>query len=222
MGDFRDLGYLPETLVNYLALLGWNPGDDREVMTIKEMIDCFTLERINPKPASFDEKKLQWMNGQHIHRCDDNLLLTIMKEGLAAKGFDLSNEPEARLLEIVKQLKPRAHFVQDLAEMSTYFFKAPETYDEKGAKKHFGEGSRALATEVRNMLASIEDFRTTVIEHEFYALAERIGHKVGELVGAPRLAVSGVTAGPGLWELFELLGKEETLRRIDVALPLMG
>lgn len=222
VGDFRDLGYLPETLVNYLALLGWNPGDDREVMSVKEMIDCFTLERINPKPASFDEKKLQWMNGQHIHVCDDAMLLAIMKEGLAAKGFDLSNEPEARLLEIVKQLKPRAHFVQDLAEMSTYFFKAPETYDEKGAKKHFGEGSKALCSQVRDMLAAIEDFKTPVIEHEFYALAERIGHKVGELVGAPRLAVSGVTAGPGLWELFELLGKEETLRRIDVALPLMG
>lgn len=222
VGDFRDLGYLPETLVNYLALLGWNPGDDREVMTIKEMIDCFTLERINPKPASFDEKKLQWMNGQHIHMCDDAMLLGIMKEGLAAKGFDLSAEPEARLLEIVKQLKPRAHFVQDLAEMSTYFLKAPETYDEKGAKKHFGEGSKALCQQVRDMLASIEDFKTPVIEKEFYALAERIGHKVGELVGAPRLAVSGVTAGPGLWELFELLGKEETLRRIDVALPLMG
>lgn len=222
VGDFRDLGYLPETLVNYLALLGWNPGDDREVMTVKEMIESFTLERINPKSASFDEKKLQWMNGQHIHMCDDAMLLGIMKEGLAAKGFDISNEPEARLLEIVKQLKPRAHFVQDLAEMSTYFFKAPETYDEKGAKKHFGEGSRALATQVRDMLASIEDFKTPVIEHEFYALAERIGRKVGDLVGAPRLAVSGVTVGPGLWELFEILGKEETLRRIDVALPLMG
>ncbi|MCQ2098166.1 MAG: glutamate--tRNA ligase [Fibrobacter sp.] len=222
VGDFRDLGYLPETLVNYLALLGWNPGDDREVMTIKEMIDCFTLERINPKPASFDEKKLQWMNGQHIHMCDDAMLLGIMKEGLAAKGFDLSNERSARLLEIVKNLKPRAHFVQDLAEMSTYFFKAPETYDEKGAKKHFGEGSKELCQQVRDMLASIEDFKTPVIEKEFYALAERIGHKVGELVGAPRLAVSGVTAGPGLWEMFEIIGKEETLRRIDVALPLMG
>lgn len=222
VGDFRDLGYLPETLVNYLALLGWNPGDDREVMKLQEMIDAFKLERINPKSAMFDEKKLQWMNGQHIHMCDDAALLSIMKEGLAAKGFDLSNERSARLLEIVKNLKPRAHFVQDLAEMSTYFFKAPETYDEKGAKKHFGEGSKALCQQVRDMLASIEDFKTPVIEKEFYALAERIGHKVGELVGAPRLAVSGVTAGPGLWELFELLGKEETLRRIDVALPLMG
>lgn len=76
VGDFRDLGYLPETLVNFLALLGWNPGDDREVMSVKEMIDCFTLERINPKAVAFDEKKLQWMNGQHIQICDNQFLLS--------------------------------------------------------------------------------------------------------------------------------------------------
>ena len=221
VGDFRDLGYLPETLVNYLALLGWNPGDDREVMTIPEMISCFTLDRINPKSASFDEKKLQWMNGQHIHMCDNAFLKDLMKEGLTKKGIDLSNESEERLDMIVTLLKPRAHFVQDLADMAVYFFKAPTSYDEKGAKKHFGPGSKAIATLVRDTLAAIDDFKTPVIEKAFYDLAERCGHKVGELVGAPRLAVSGVTAGPSLWELFETVGKEETLRRIDAALPLM-
>ncbi len=221
VGDFRDLGYLPETLVNYLALLGWNPGDDREVMNLQEMIDCFTLERINPKSASFDKKKLQWMNGQHIHKCDDTMLLSIMKDGLSAKGIDVSREPETLLLEIVKQLKPRAHFVQDLADMSVYFFRAPENYDEKGVKKHFGEGSKEIATSVREALAQVTDFTTPVIEKTFYDLAANNGRKVGDLVGAVRLAVSGVTVGPSLWELFELVGKEETLRRIDIALPFM-
>lgn len=222
VGDFRDLGYLPETLVNYLALLGWNPGDDREVMTLKEMIDAFTLERINPKSAMFDEKKLQWMNGQHIHMCDDAFLAGIMKEGLTGLGIDVSAEPEARIAEIVKLLKPRAHFVQDLAQMATYFFRAPTEYDEKGKAKHFGAGSKQIATEVREGLAALTDFTTPVIEKMFYDLAAATGRKVGDMVGAVRLAVSGVTAGPGLWELFEVVGKEEVLRRIDVALPLMG
>ena len=84
VGDFRDLGFLPETLVNFLALLGWNPGDDREVMTIQEMIDVFTLERINPKAVAFDEKKLQWMNGQHIHQADEKFLADYMVKGLEA------------------------------------------------------------------------------------------------------------------------------------------
>lgn len=222
VGDFRDLGYLPETLVNYLALLGWNPGDDREVMTLKEMIDAFTLERINPKSAMFDEKKLQWMNGQHIHMCDDAFLAGIMKEGLTGLGIDVSAEPETRIAEIVKLLKPRAHFVQDLAQMATYFFRAPTEYDEKGKAKHFGAGSKQIATEVREGLAALTDFTTPVIEKMFYDLAAATGRKVGDMVGAVRLAVSGVTAGPGLWELFEVVGKEEVLRRIDVALPLMG
>ncbi|MCF0216466.1 MAG: glutamate--tRNA ligase [Fibrobacteraceae bacterium] len=222
VGDFRDLGYLPETLVNYLALLGWNPGDDREVMTVKEMVDCFTLERINPKSASFDEKKLQWMNGQHIHQCDDEFLAGFMMEGLKAKGINVDGEPKERIAEIVKLLKPRAHFMQDLADQSVYFFVAPATYDEKGKSKQWGPGSKEIASAVRNALANVETFTTPNIEKAFMDLTVSRGCKLGDLVGAVRLAVSGVTAGPGLWELFEVVGKEETLRRIDVALPMMG
>lgn len=222
VGDFRDLGYLPETLINYLALLGWNPGDDREVMTVKEMTDCFTLERINPKSASFDEKKLQWMNGQHIHMCDNSFLKNIMKDGLQKLGIDISNEPTQRLDEIIELLKPRAHFVQDLANMAVYFFKAPTEYDEKGKSKHFGAGSREIATAVYKALENIDDFTTPNIEAAFVKLTEERNCKLGELVGAVRLAVSGVTAGPGLWELFEVVGKQETLRRINTALPLMA
>ena len=221
VGDFRDLGYLPETLVNYLALLGWNPGDDREVMSVQEMIDAFTLERINPKAVSFDEKKLQWMNGQHIHLTDNSVLLNIMKEDLKKLGIDTQNETEERLNEIVTLLKPRAHFLGDLAKMSVYFFKAPETYDEKGKAKHFGKGSRNIAQDVYNALSSVEDFKTKQIEDAFILLTEKRNCKLGELVGAVRLAVSGVTAGPGLFELFEVVGKEEVLKRIEKALPLM-
>ena len=222
VGDFRDLGYLPETLVNYLALLGWNPGDDREVMTVEEIVKCFTLDRINPKAASFDEKKLQWMNGQHIHMCDNEFLAKVMCEDLAKKGIDVSNEPKERIMEIVKLLKLRAHFMFDFANMSTYFFVAPTEYDEKGKAKYFGAGSREIATAVRDALSCVEDFVAPDIEAAFIALAKSRACKLGDLVGAVRLAVSGVTAGPGLWELFEVVGKEETLRRIDAALPLMG
>jgi len=221
VGDFRDLGYLPETLVNFLALLGWNPGDDREVMSVKEMIDCFTLERINPKAVAFDEKKLQWMNGQHIQICDNQFLLSVLKEALHAEGIDYSNSSEERLLEIVKLLKPRAKFLQDFAQMSSYFFKAPETFDEKGQRKHWAEGSREIASAVCQAMKTIDEFTTPNIEKAFNDLAVSRNCKLGELVGAVRLAVSGVTAGPGLWELFEVVGKEEVINRIEKALPLM-
>lgn len=221
VGEFRELGYLPETLVNYLALLGWNPGDDREVMTLDEMIGAFKLENIHPTAVKFDMKKLQWMNMQHIHTTPNETLLAEMKSGLEKLGIPMENEPAERLNEIVELLKPRAHFLKDLAEMSVYFFKAPTSYDEKGMRKQWGPGSREIAHAVREMLAAVEPFKTAEIEKGFLALAERRGCKLGDLVGAVRLAVSGVTAGPGLWELFEVVGKDETLRRIDIAEPLM-
>lgn len=221
VGDFRDLGYLPDTLVNYLALLGWNPGDDREVMSIKEMVDCFTLERISPKAVAFDEKKLQWMNGQHIHLCEDSCLVNILKEGLNKLDIDYSSSSEERLLEIVKLLKPRARFLQDLAQMGVYFFKAPDSFDEKGKRKQWGEGSRAIASAVLEAMRSIETFTTPNIEKAFNDLTVSRQCKLGELVGAVRLAVSGVTAGPGLWELFEVVGQEEVVKRIESALPSM-
>ena len=208
-------------MVNYLALLGWNPGDDREVMSLDEMIQAFKLENIHPTAVKFDEKKLQWMNMQHIHTTPNDVLLKEMVAGLEAKGISTANEPAERLNMIVEMLKPRAHFLKDLADMSVYFFKAPTEYDEKGKRKQWGAGSREIAHAVREMLATVEPFTTPEIEKGFVELTEKCGCKLGDLVGAVRLAVSGVTAGPGLWELFEVVGKAETLRRIEVAEPLM-
>lgn len=221
VGEFRELGYLPEALVNYLALLGWNPGDDREVMTLDEMIGAFKLENIHPTAVKFDMKKLQWMNMQHIHTTPNETLLAEMKSGLEKLGIPVENEPAERLNEIVELLKPRAHFLKDLAEMSVYFFRAPTSYDEKGMRKQWGPGSGEIAHAVREMLVTVEPFKAAEIEKGFLSLAESRGCKLGDLVGAVRLAVSGVTAGPGLWELFEVVGKDETLRRIDAAEPLM-
>ncbi len=221
VGDFRDLGYLPESLVNFLALLGWNPGDDREVMSIREMIDSFTLERINPKAVSFDEKKLQWMNGQHIRLTQTSLLAERLKKDLAEGGIAVSNYAEIYFEKVAEMLKPRIHFLQDLAAMAMFFFKAPESFDEKGQKKNWGEGSRGIAQAVKNALQTTEPFTAGSIENAFQTLAQTRECKLGDLVGAVRLAVSGTTAGPGLWEIFETLGKEESLRRITFAEPLM-
>ena len=221
VGEFRELGYLPETMVNYLALLGWNPGDDREVMTLDEMIQAFKLENIHPTAVKFDEKKLQWMNMQHIHTTPNEVLLKEMVAGLEAKGISVAGESAERLNAIVEMLKPRAHFLKDLADMAVYFFKTPTEYDEKGRRKHWAAGSREIARSVREMLMSVEPFTTPEIEKGFVKLTEKRGCKLGELVGAVRLAVSGVTAGPGLWELFEVVGKDETIRRIANAEPLM-
>ncbi|HHX14729.1 MAG TPA: glutamate--tRNA ligase [Fibrobacter sp.] len=221
VGDFRDLGYLPKTLINFLALLGWSPGDDREVMGIQEMIDAFSLNRINPKAVAFDEKKLQWMNGQHIQRADNDLLANVIRKGLDELKIDTSSFNADYLLSVVGLLKPRAHFLTDLPTMAAYFFTAPTEFDEKAKKKNWGEGSRSIAQSVRNALEPLSDFNAATIEQAFQALSESSGHGLGQLVGAVRLAVSGLSGGPGLWEMFELIGKENVLNRIQIAEALM-
>lgn len=190
-------------------------------MSIQEMIDAFSLERINPKAVAFDEKKLQWMNGQHIHRSDDKFLADQMVKGLETIEIKTSSFSEDYILAVVKLLKSRAHFLTDLPSMASYFFTTPKTFDEKAKSKNWGAGSRAIAQSVRNALEPLTEFNSTSIEQAFHALTESSGLRLGDLVGAVRLAVSGVSAGPGLWETFELLGKENVLSRIQDAEPLM-
>jgi glutamyl-tRNA synthetase len=225
VGDFRDLGYLPEALVNFLALLGWNPGDDREVMTLEEMIGCFSLDRISPKAAAFDEKKLEWMNGQHIHHKDSNWLADYMRQDLGTvlegSGIDVDAIPQAKLIFICNLLKTRIHFLKELAESSKYFFIAPTSYDEKAKAKAFGTGSRAITQAVRSQLAGLSLFDHKRIEQGFMDVCTQLDLKLGNLVHPIRLAVSGVAAGPGLFELLEAVGQGEVLRRLDAALPLM-
>jgi len=221
VGDFRDLGYLPETLVNFLALLGWNPGDDREVMALQEMLDCFTLDRISPKSAAFDEKKLEWMNGQHIHHKDSNWLADYLRTGLAAVGVDASQVEQAKLVYIVNLLKTRVHFLKEIPEMSVYFFKAPTVYDEKARTKAWGAGSRAIVASIRESLAKLTAFDAHSIEQVFMSLTTET-LKLGNLVHPVRLAVSGISTGPGLFELLEVVGQAEVVHRLEVAEPLMG
>ncbi len=221
VGDFRELGYLPEALVNFLALLGWNPGDEREVMSLEEMINSFSLDRINPKSVAFDEKKLKWMNGQHLHRCDHSVLLEALLDGLKKESIQTEDFNKEYHLKVVEMLKTRVSFLTDLAPMASYFYKKPSHFDEKAQKKNWGENSLSISKSVRNELEKLTDFNAVSIEKAFQQLAESSQIGLGKIVGVVRLAVSGVAGGPGLWEMFELLGQSEVLNRIENAESLM-
>ena len=223
VGDFRDLGYLPETLVNFLALLGWNPGDEREVMSKEELIECFSIDRISPTSAAFDEKKLLWMNGQHIRLSDDSLLLEKLKEDLPeiVPEESLEGVSNAKLLHIVQVLKSRINFLNDLAPMAAYFFVAPQEYDEKAAKRAFREGSLEVSELIINALEELDSFETEVVEGAFKKVCETHNRKLGQLVHPIRVAVSGTGVGPGLFELLSLVGQKEVIARIKKAQPLM-
>jgi glutamyl-tRNA synthetase len=211
VGDFRDLGYLPHTLVNFLSLLGWSPGDDREVMSLKEMVEAFSLERIHPKAVAFDEKKLEWMNGMHIRTLPDSHFAEELKK-LYPNETD-----EGKFLKVAALLKPRLKFTNELPAMSNYFFERPQKIeDEKAYAKYWTEQSPEhiglVAAELEKIAES--DFKIKNIEAAFMDVCEKSKIKLGALAQPVRLAVSGVGAGPGLWEILECLGKNECIYRI--------
>ena len=214
VGDFRDLGYLPHALVNFLSLLGWSPGDDREVMSLKEMIDAFSLERIHPKAVAFDEKKLEWMNGMHIRTLPDSFFADELKK------LYPNCQDESKFLKVAELLKPRLKFTTELASMSKYFFEAPEKCeDEKAKAKYWTEQSPEHIDLVSKELEKIanEDFCVKNIEAAFMKVCESNGLKLGLLAQPARLVISGVGAGPGLWEIIECIGKNECIYRMGKA-----
>jgi len=214
VGDFRDLGYLPHALVNFLSLLGWSPGDDREVMSLKEMIDAFSLERIHPKAVAFDEKKLEWMNGMHIRALPDSFFADELKK------LYPNCQDENKFLKVAELLKPRLKFTTELASMSKYFFEAPEKCeDEKAKAKYWTEQSPEHIDLISKELEKIsnEDFCIKNIEAAFMKVCESNNIKLGLLAQPARLVICGVGAGPGLWEIIECIGKNECVYRMGRA-----
>jgi glutamyl-tRNA synthetase len=215
VGDYRELGYLPEAMVNFLSLLGWSPGEDLEFMEREVLIEKFTLDRVNPKSAVFDEKKLEWLNGQYFLRREPEFFLPLVKPLYEKAGVDLSTVSDERLLQIIGLLKDRSKRLPDFVDTGLYFFKDPDTYEEKARAKHFGEGSADL---LEGLIAVVEglgaEYSASGLEAAYKAFAETSGRKGGELIHPTRLAISGIPFGPGLYELMEALGREVVLRRM--------
>jgi glutamyl-tRNA synthetase len=216
VGDYRDLGYLPEAMVNFLSLLGWSPGEDLELMERDVLIEKFTLERIHPKSAVFDEKKLEWLNGQYFLRREPEYFLPLVKPLWEKAGIDLTSFPDSYLLHCIALLKDRSKRLTDFTD-SVYFFRDPDSYEEKARLKQFGEGSADLLETLIAQIEAVADYSAATLETAYKAFAEANGRKVGELIHPTRLAISGMPFGPGLYELMDALGKDAVLRRMRTA-----
>ncbi|MBD3170097.1 MAG: glutamate--tRNA ligase [candidate division Zixibacteria bacterium] len=223
--EYRNQGIFPETLFNFLSLLGWNPGDDREIMTRDELIEAFRLERISPRNAVFDPVKLEWMNSEYIRRMDDNELLDKARWSLIEAGLTTRLSIESHWkwhLRVVQLLKERVKTLNDFPRMARYFYTDEFDYDEKGQKKHFfkePDDSLDMLKRFRDELSRVgDDFRQDEIEAALRGLSEKMHIKPALLIHPTRLAVTGMTGGPGLFELMELLGKEKCLQRINRAI----
>lgn len=217
--DWRDDGYLPEALINYVALLGWTPEEaNRELFTREELIGAFTIERWGKSAARFDRKRLDWLNGQHIRRLSATDLCDRVLPILAKAGFDTSMKDRAWLVRMAEVCQEKIATLNNIVEYTDYFFQDIAAYEEKGARKQF-QKPEALARvfEIEATIQGIEDWSCDVIKAAFETLAAREGRSLGEYVHPTRLALTGKSVGPGLFELAELLGKEECHRRIGKA-----
>ncbi len=214
--EFRDQGYLPEALVNFLALLGWSPGDDREILSLDEMIQAFDLKRVGKRGAVFDYQKLQWMNGEYIRRLPPEELYRRALPFMERAGLVKTPEDREKFRKIVPLLQERVKTLGEFPYAAEYFFREVETYDEKGLKKHL-KNPEILdhLAELRNRLAALETFDKDSIEQTLRGLAQELGIGAGKLIHPTRLALTGRTFGPGLFELMEVLGKETCIRRLD-------
>jgi glutamyl-tRNA synthetase len=216
--DYQRAGYLPEALRNFLALLGWAPGGDREIMSLDEMIAAFSLERVQAKAAVFDETKLEWMNGVYLQGKSVDALLPDVKALWAKMGLpEAALRDEDHLRHVVALFRERSRRIGEIAENSRYFFRDPDGYDPQAAKKYFKADALPLLDALLSRLRALEPFRRDALEGLYRGLAGELGVAAGKLIHPTRLAVSGVGFGPGLFEMLEALGRETVLRRLAKA-----
>jgi glutamyl-tRNA synthetase len=217
--DYRRKGYLPEALVNFVAFLGWNPGDEREIFSKEELVREFSLERVGKSGAVFNIEKLNWLNAQHLRLKSGREILAMLRAELKnGRGDGEREAADEYLLSVVEAMRERVTFVGDYLDKSPYFFRAPETYEPESVSKRWKPESpnhlRALLAE----FAALDNPQAADFESALQRTAERSQIKKSELIHPLRLAVSGMGAGPGLFDILAILGKDETIRRINAAI----
>jgi glutamyl-tRNA synthetase len=216
---YREEGYYPEAFINMLALLGWNPGTEKEIFSMEELAETFTLERVGRSGSRFDPEKAKWFNHQYIQRKPDNQLALEFKKFLRAKGYP---EEVIGIETLVALVKERVSFVKDIWEQTDFFFQAPESYDQEVIKKRWKNDSATLLIELRSLLDKTDDFSATVTENVIKKWIEEKGYNMGTVMNAFRLVIVGALRGPHMFEIISWLGKPETLKRIDRGLSVIG
>lgn len=212
---YRESGYLPEAVINFLALLGWNPGNDKEIMTMDELIKLFSIEKCSKSGAKFDYEKGKWFNHQYIQICPDSEIASMFYPILEEKGIDV---PIEFVENIVKLVKERVTFVKDLWDQSSFFFIAPVSYDEKVVKKRWKEESPVQMSELSEIIKGIDVFSAHNQEVIVKSWIESKGYHLGNIMNAFRLAIVGESKGPHMFDITAAIGKDETIARLERAI----
>lgn len=215
--EFRDEGYLPAALVNYLALLGWSPGGDQDIYDLETMANKFDLNHVSRSAAIYDVKKLAWMNGHYLAEADIDALMALVSKKAQAIGWLTSTNTEY-FKKAINLVHTRAKTIDNIFEEAEYFFNPVATYDEKGLTKHFQKpGSTEKLEAVKQVITTVPVFTARPLEDALRAKADQMGLKAAELIHPTRLALSGRTNTPGLFEVMEILGRDCCIARIENA-----
>lgn len=216
--DYKKQGYQKEALINFIAFLGWNPGDEREIFSLFELEKEFSLDRVGKSGAVFNIEKLNWINGQHLRLETIESLLNQLKPILETYNIKASDE---YLKKVIRCMRERVNFLHEFITVSSYFFKDPEFYDQEAISKRWKETTSTNLKKLCEKLSLISSFDHDSIQKVVVDFAQEFNLKTSELVHPIRLAISGVSVGPSLYELMEVLGKDVCLKRIEKAMEII-
>ena len=215
---YRESGYLPEAVINFLALLGWNPGDDTEVMSMDELISKFSFDHCSRSGAKFAFEKGKWFNHTYIQKLTDAELADLFRPAAAAAGINLGGFSADYIAKAVGTLKSRINFVKDLTDQARFYFEAPTAYAPKDVKKRWSAETPALMEQLATLLEGLDDFSAAAAEPVVMDWIKSNGLHMGNVMNAFRLAVVGECKGPHMFEITEILGKAETVKRLRAAI----
>jgi len=217
---YKDEGFLPEAILNYLAFLGWSPKTEEEIFSLEELIHHFTIKNINKTPAIFDIERLEWLNREWMNRLGSKEIASRLMKYLKENGILV--ESKEYLEKIVRVMSNRPKKLKHFIEYSHYFFSDDFSYDKEGVKKHLYPGLEDRLKELMERLRELEPFQKEEIENVFRELSKDLGCSASELIHPVRLGVSGVTIGPGLFIMIEVLGKDRVIKRLELFIEYLG
>lgn len=217
---YRESGYLPEAVINFLALLGWNPGTEQEIMSMDQLIQLFSLERCSKAGAKFDYEKGRWFNHQYLQMADNTTIATLFIKDIEKAGIQTTIE---KATQVVSYMKSRVNFINELWPLCSFFWIAPTTYDEKAVQKRWKPETPAIMQQLREVMAAWDNYDDPdASETHVKQWCEQKGYSLGNVMNPFRLMLVGELKGPHMFEVTAVLGKEETLRRMDHALSVLN
>jgi len=213
--DYRKKGFLKEALINFIALLGWTAGDDKEFYLFQELVNAFSLDRVNKSGAVFDMDKLIWLNAEHLRIKSDDELVKMLRDELEKSEFSKEVFSDDYLIKVINAMKPRVSFIREFFENGFYLFKEPEGYEESAVKKGWKSQSKSILLKYEEKISGFTNPVKEDFEEALNKTAEEMKIGKGNIIHPLRLAVSGVSGGPGIFDILDIIGKEKTIKRIN-------